>query len=170
MNRTDIDTYLSRHKGKPTSTVPWEAKAIKWLLQQIDATQTDVAQLFDTLPPHSDEAEAAVLGCMILEPTDNSPVPSTDFYQERHRLICNCIGSLYALRGTVDMVLLKNHMEDKGTLDAVGGVPYLMELAKSVPYATNVEHYASIVRDKANRRRQIEAAVASMKKAYNGAM
>jgi replicative DNA helicase len=49
----------------------------------------------------------------------------------------------------IDVVTLMDDLARRNELDAAGGVAYLSQLADGLPRATNVEHYARIVKEKA---------------------
>ncbi|QQE13961.1 replicative DNA helicase [Planctomycetota bacterium] len=128
--------------------------------------------LFEKLPPHALEAEAAVLGSIILDCRVCGDVlqiikGASDFYKSAHSAIYEVLVELYDKTQSVDMVQLNQRLVDKKLLDQVGGLDYLMELAESVPSATNAAYYARIVRDKAKLRGLIEASGKILYDAYN---
>lgn len=105
--------------------------------------------------PSSQNAEAAVLGSMCLDP-QTIPVASeilkvTDFFWPANQIIFECLCEMFADNdgGGVDGVLLRNKLEKKGKLEEVGGVDYLAAILESVPTAANIIHYARIVNTKA---------------------
>ncbi len=121
-----------------------------------------VQKLFDKESPQAVEAEMALLGSMILEPkviTDVLSVVSgpEDFYKESHGQIYKALLEIYDRRDAGDLVQTVTHMRDLGILDLCGGENYLVELANSVPTATNAPHFARIVAEKARLRRLIDA-------------
>ena len=58
----------------------------------------------------------------------------------------------------IDLVSLSAKLSDKGVLERVGGRAYLAELIQSIPPASNVRHYAELVKKKYTLRRLIAAA------------
>lgn len=105
--------------------------------------------------PSSQNAEAAVLGSMCLDP-QTIPVASeilkvTDFFQPANQIIFECLCELFNNNsgGGVDGVLLRDKLEKKGKLKEVGGVDYLAKIFQSVPTAANITYYANIVNTKA---------------------
>ncbi|MFW6060120.1 MAG: replicative DNA helicase [Phycisphaeraceae bacterium] len=128
-----------------------------------DPRQGELAKLFEKLPPHAPEAEAALLGSMILDWRVVGEVvqiikSAEDFYTPAHAAIYEALVELYDLHQSIDVVQLNQRLKDKQQLDKVGGVDYLVELAESVPSAASAAHYAQIVRDKAVLRHLIDAA------------
>ena len=80
-----------------------------------------------------------------------------DLYVPAHREIFKVITQLLRNSKAIDLVTVKNELIAREKLEAVGGVEYLIQLAESVPSATNAPYYAGIVQDKATLRRLEEA-------------
>ncbi|EAW6224171.1 replicative DNA helicase [Salmonella enterica] len=104
-------------------------------------------------PPHSIEAEQAVLGGLML---DNGRwddvaerVVADDFYPRPHRQIFIEMGRLQENGSPIDLITLSESLERQGALDRVGGFAYLAELSKNTPSAANICAYADIVRERA---------------------
>jgi replicative DNA helicase len=57
----------------------------------------------------------------------------------------------------LDVVTLAEKMADDGTLDKIGGISYLIEIANNTPSAANILSYARIVADRAMDRKISEA-------------
>ncbi|MCC7114570.1 MAG: replicative DNA helicase [Burkholderiales bacterium] len=104
------------------------------------------------LPPHSLEAEQAVLGGLLLdnEAADKigDVVSANDFYSEAHRVVYEHAAKLIGEGRPADAVTLAESLASAGRLDYVGGLAYLGALVQSVPTAANIRHYAQIVRDR----------------------
>ncbi|MES0328330.1 MAG: replicative DNA helicase [Gammaproteobacteria bacterium] len=104
------------------------------------------------LPPHSIEAEQAVIGGLLL---DNRAwekiadrIHEKDFYRHDHRLIFRAIGSLESKTQPFDVVTLSESLAYNEELEEVGGLAYLGRLAKDTPSAANIVAYADIVRER----------------------
>jgi hypothetical protein len=108
------------------------------------------------LPPHSREAEQAVLGSMLRDNTVIRAVvrilESSQFYMDAHQRIFRTIVALWQAGKAVDLVTLADALHDLGMIADIGGYVYLAELWDAAPTAANAEHYARIVRDKFGRR------------------
>jgi replicative DNA helicase len=121
--------------------------------------------------PRDDDAEKAVLGALLLDPQAIAKVLDTlapgDFYAERHRHIYAGVEGLFGDGKPIDSAMLAAALAGLGVLDQVGGRAYLAELQEAVPTAATVEHYAAIVRAKAEKRALIEAGQASMALGYD---
>ena len=111
--------------------------------------------------PHDTHAEQAVLGAMLLSAAAAagclSALSPDDFYRPSHQLIFAAIRTLVRADQPADAVTLFAHLEDAGELRTAGGAVYLHTLIASVPTAANAGYYARIVRDRAIRRRLLEA-------------
>ena len=113
-------------------------------------------------PPHSLEAEVSVLGSMILNnETIDVVVPllkTESFFSPAHQKIYEAALTLHDQQRAVDLVTLRDELDRRDHLDAVGGVEYLAGLVEAVPAAANVEHYAEIAREKAIVRELLQTA------------
>lgn len=116
----------------------------------------------DRLPPHSNEAEQGVLGCVLLSPNDNLGIcvekiksGSEAFYDLRHRTIYEMLVEMYDAKEPIDLITLPQQLKNRSQLDAVGGLPYLTSLIDSVPSAANLGYYLEIVLEKHILRRVI---------------
>jgi replicative DNA helicase len=113
------------------------------------------------LPPHSIEAEQAVLGGLMLDSTAFDQiadrVTAEDFYRNDHRLIFAATAGLIERNQPCDAVTLSGHLESQGLLDQVGGLSYLGSLARDTPTAANIRAYADIVRERSMLRQLISA-------------
>lgn len=111
------------------------------------------------VPPHSLEAERAVLGGVLLE--NNALNAATqiltadDFYSRANALIFEAMCELFRRGQPVDLVTLRAWLVDHGNLQKAGGDEHILSLTETIPTVENIEHHASIVRDKAVVRRLI---------------
>ncbi|MFM2483101.1 replicative DNA helicase [Celerinatantimonas sp. YJH-8] len=123
-------------------------------------TDAQVAAL--KVPPHSFEAEQAVLGGLML---DNNAwddvaehVVEQDFYSRQHRLIFAAMHKLAEQGDPIDLVTVSEELERQEQLGDIGGFAYLGEIAKNTPSAANIRAYAEIVRERAVTRELISVA------------
>jgi replicative DNA helicase len=120
--------------------------------------------------PHSIDAERAVLGTLLVNPgavfTVGAFLKAEHFYRDAHRRIYAAQVALAETGTPCDFVTLKNELIRRGDLDAVGGPSYIVGLSEGTPSTTNVEHYAAIVREKANLRDLITTADKVIASAY----
>ena len=104
------------------------------------------------VPPHSVEAEQAVLGGLLL---DNSTwdaiadrLHAEDFYRRDHQQIFAAIAELSRRNEPSDAVTLAEFLAAKGQGEETGGLAYLAGLARDTPTAANIRAYADIVRER----------------------
>lgn len=122
--------------------------------------QTDVT--VEKSLPHSLEAERAVLGAILL---DNALFDQTaqvlttaDFYLENHRNIFSTMEHLSSGSRAIDSLTLREELQKRNELEAMGGVAYIASLLDGVPRVSSVMHYARIVKEKALLRKLIHSA------------
>ena len=112
------------------------------------------------VPPHSIEAEQAVLGGLLLSSRAwdqvADVVTENDFYREDHRQIFRAIHELSDRAKPCDAVTVTEWFESHGLVDQVDGGSYISQLASSTPSAANVRAYAEIVREKSILRQLID--------------
>ena len=112
-------------------------------------------------PPHSIEAEQAVLGGLLLDTHAWDQVADAinegDFYRPDHRLIFEAIGALAGVGKPCDVVTVSEQLDRTANLDGAGGLAYLSSLARDTPTAANVRAYADIVRERSLLRQLIRA-------------
>ncbi len=104
------------------------------------------------VPPHSVEAEQAVIGGLLLDnrawETIADKLVDEDFYRNDHRMLFAAIRELESRNEPFDAVTLSQRLEQNGQLEQAGGLLYLGRLAKDTPSASNILAYANIVREK----------------------
>ncbi len=103
-------------------------------------------------PPHSIEAEQAVLGGLMLDRAawDNvgDVVTADDFFRPDHKLIFESIASLCSEAQPCDPVTVSEHLQRLGKLNDAGGLSYLGTLTRDTPGAANARAYAEIVKER----------------------
>ncbi|MCX7747858.1 MAG: replicative DNA helicase [Clostridia bacterium] len=113
------------------------------------------------IPPQSIEAEQSVLGSMLLDkeviPTITEILKSEDFYRDDHKEIFEAVMDLFDRAEPIDLITVSEQLKLRGSLDNVGGLEYLTNIASAVPTTANARHYAKIVEEKALLRRLIKA-------------
>jgi replicative DNA helicase len=104
-------------------------------------------------PPHSIEAEQAVLGGLMLDRAawDNvgDVVTAEDFFRPDHTLIFESIAALCSEAQPCDPVTVSEHLQRLGKLQDAGGLAYLGTLTRDTPGAANARAYAEIVKERA---------------------
>src|SRR6202165_4410080 len=122
-------------------------------------------------PPHSTQAEEAVLGSVLkngLSIADVLPfLKPHHFYEMRHRHIWAAMGALFERAAPLDYHTIAEELAHQGTYESAGGLLYLSELNLATPSAAHIENYARIVLAHAVRRRYISAAQQVAELAWN---
>jgi replicative DNA helicase len=110
------------------------------------------------LPPHSQQAEQAVLGGLMIDSRlideVSEIIQTSDFFAPKHRIIYEAIHKVYASGDGIDLVTVCEAISD---LDDIGGIAYVAEIAMNTPGAANTKGYAKAVKLKAQERAIISA-------------
>ncbi len=124
----------------------------------------------DRTLPHNLEAERSVLGAILIHNDAFNQAAEVlnprDFYRDAHRRIFEKMIQLSERGNAIDFITLKEELSKSGELDEVGGPAYVASLVDGLPHATNVEHYARIVREKSTLRNLIFSANKILATAY----
>ncbi|MGN0475791.1 MAG: replicative DNA helicase [Ruminococcus sp.] len=112
--------------------------------------------------PYSPEAEQALLGAILMEPTCIDRVmgivPSPDyFYIQTHKVIYGKMLEMFTESRPLDLVTLLEAVKGERDYDEATGKTYIVSLADNCPSISNVEEYARLVRDKYSLRQLITA-------------
>jgi replicative DNA helicase len=110
----------------------------------------------DRLPPHSEEDERGVLGCVLAAPDQVLPILAERrvqegwFYDLRHRTIFAALMRLQSARTEqpVEFLSLCRTLKEMEMLEQVGGVEYLGTIQDSVPSAAQLPVYLEVVRNR----------------------
>ena len=112
-------------------------------------------------PPYDEQAEASVLGAMLLDKsaitTAVEIIHAEDFYYDSHKAIFEGILRLYNKNEPADMITLSDFLKKSGQLEAVGGYTYLGRLTSGAGAVSNTEAYANIIKEKSTLRALIRA-------------
>ena len=111
--------------------------------------------------PHDPEAEAAVLGALLIDGDAlhrvTPVIKPEDFHRPRHQFCFAACLAVFSRQEAIDQITVARELQTQGRLEHVGGLPYLGQLIAGTPTSVNVEHYAAIVAETAAKRRIIEA-------------
>ena len=113
------------------------------------------------MPPHNLEAEASVLGSLMLDRNAIVRVADflrpDDFYLDHHAQVFRAALNLYDRADPIDLLTLAAELETMRVLERIGGQAFLAELESGVPTAANVEYYGHLVEEAATKRKLISA-------------
>src|SRR5690349_6160809 len=100
--------------------------------------------------PHNLDAEAAVLGSVLLRPdalVELDTLEVEHFYDHRHKVVWQAMRNLEAAHRPIDVVTVELEIQKTGKLEAIGGVALLGELALRTATVENAVAYAQAVQD-----------------------
>ncbi|HHF9071379.1 TPA: DnaB-like helicase C-terminal domain-containing protein [Escherichia coli] len=110
-------------------------------------------------PPHSIEAEQAVIGGLLLDDDSSERVQKVlamlkpdSFYSRPHKILFEEITRMHREQKPVDGLTLFDELERKSLTASVGGFAEIAEIAKNTPSAANIVAYAMQVRETAMER------------------
>lgn len=113
------------------------------------------------IPPHSLEAEQSVLWSLLIDKdwflVISDFLSKEDFYDDRNAKIYETMLELYMKNKPIDIITVKERLDDKKILDEVWWLPYIIELTEIVPTSSNIFEYATIVKNKSINRKLIKA-------------
>ena len=134
--------------------------------------QTNQNEYTRGVPPHDAMAEQAVLGSMFLDREAASlaleMLTGESFYRPDHRMVFEAAEELYRTGAPIDIITVKNKLEEKGQFEQIGGISFLATISAAVGSSVNVRHYAAIVEEKSVLRRLIRTAGDISQKSYDG--
>ncbi|MBQ2432190.1 MAG: replicative DNA helicase [Peptococcaceae bacterium] len=103
--------------------------------------------------PQSLEAEQAVLAAMFNDKDAILEVipllRETDFYRHDHGVLYATMRSMNEQGVPIDLVTITAQLDKDGNLEKAGGITYVAQIANSIGSASNIVHYANIVKEKA---------------------
>ena len=111
------------------------------------------------IPPHSIEAEQAVLGAMLMNKdavmVASEIITGEDFYQTAYGIIFDSVVDLFKEGKPVDLITLQEQLKAKNVPPEISSMEFVKDLLEGTQTSANVKYYAEIVRDKAVLRKLI---------------
>lgn len=122
------------------------------------------------VPPHDLEAEQAVLSSIFMDRDAAAAafelLVGDDFYRPDHKEVFEAALELYRTSSPIDVITVKNKLDEKNLFEQLGGIQFLSSLASSAGSSVNIKHYARIVEEKALLRRLIRLNADIMQESY----
>ena len=110
--------------------------------------------------PHDADAEQAVLSSILMDKDAAAGgfeiLKAEDFYSPENKAVFQAAFQLYTKGDPIDVVTVKNQLEENGVFTEIGGVETLANIAGAVGSSVNVKSYAKIVEEKSVLRRLIK--------------
>jgi len=110
-------------------------------------------------PPNDPDAELAVVSSILFDPAAIDAayellVPD-DFYRHDYKACYAAMVELFTTNKPIDLVTLKNRLEERGEYEQVGGRDLFASIATASSTSANIAYYSKIVAEKALRRKLI---------------
>lgn len=106
--------------------------------------------------PHSVEAEAGLLACVLAKPAlaaELSRLPADFFYDLRHATLAAALREMHRTGAVIDLTTVYAWLKERKAIRDVGGMPYLSELPDKSPSPENWPYFLAICREKYGLRR-----------------
>jgi replicative DNA helicase len=120
----------------------------------------------DKLPPHDEDAERGVLGCLLVAAQDVAheciaalPMGPKAFYALKHQSLYAVLVEMADACEPIDTITVTSKLRDAKKLEEVGGLPYVASLGEAFISAANVSAYLKIVKQKYIRRALMSACI-----------
>lgn len=125
-----------------------------------------------TTPPHNLEAEEALLGSILIDPSMLSQIvlSAESFYLVKHRWIWEACQALTAEHREIDLLTIQEELDRREQLSEIGGPAYLTRLITLTPSAYHAPDYARFVAEASARRRLIQSAGEVARLAYDAGL
>ncbi|HPI13303.1 MAG TPA: replicative DNA helicase [Spirochaetota bacterium] len=125
----------------------------------------------ELVPPQDIEAEASCLSSALLSRDALLKVieilQPEDFYLDSHREIFGVIVELERKNLPIDLVTVKQRLNDLGRFERIGGDHALVDIYRTVSTSANAEFYARRIKEMSLRRRLIEVSHEVMEKCHD---
>ena len=104
--------------------------------------------------PHSDAAEQAILGSLLIDPrlvpeVIAKGVRPEDFFRETNRKVFELMFNMQAFARVIDPVTLVAEMREKGGFSEEAATNYIVDMMNITPTAANIQEYVTILKDMA---------------------
>ncbi len=129
-------------------------------------------------PPHSQEAERAIIGAILVDSMGrsndrvmdlclSSSITPDSFFDPKNRLIYGSMVEMNRLSKPLDPLSLTEFLKSTDRYEMAGGGAYIEALIEKVPTTAHAEYYIELLKAKALRRTMIERATKVVEKCYD---
>ena len=125
-----------------------------------------------SLPPHSTDAEAALIGGLLLDSENQAYdkiadiVSERDFYHTENKEVFKVIQSLSEESKITDLLTVSDYLDSSTEFEPKPSIEYLSEIVESTAGNSNITEYAKIIREKALLRELIQISSEIAQSAY----
>lgn len=127
--------------------------------------------IINRIPPHSLEAEKAILSTMIIDNNTISDIlekiTEEMFYSTPHQAIFSSVSKLKENNIAVDLTTLSNYILSNELLSKIGSLSYLSEITRSIASTTNLEYYINILKEKSTLRQLLQKSIEIQESVYS---
>jgi len=114
------------------------------------------------LSPHNAEAEAAVLGCILINQNGLYGLKRwfepRFFFLVKHAWIYEAMLALEARHENIDLITVTDELKVRNQVDQIGGAAYILQLTNDTPTHIHLGTYARIVKECWKRRELVALA------------
>ncbi len=125
-----------------------------------------------SLPPHSTDAEAALIGGLLLDSENQAYdkiadiLSERDFYHTENKEVFKVIQSLSEESKVTDLLTVSDYLDSSTEFEPKPSIEYLSEIVESTAGNSNITEYAKIIREKALLRELIQISSEIAQSAY----
>lgn len=127
----------------------------------------------DRLPPYDEQCERALLGCILIDPSETMSlcmernITTADFYDVRCQTVYEMFCGMYEQNEPIDYVTLHSKLASSNAMADAGGVEFVNLLPDASPSAVNASFYLDTLADKTSLRRLIASCTKLVSDAYD---
>ena len=115
-----------------------------------------------SLPPHSSDAEAALIGGLLLDPDNQAYdkiadiLSDRDFYHPENKQVFTTIQLLKEESRVTDLLTVSDYLDSGSDFEEKPSINYLSDVVENTAGSSNIIEYAKIIREKALLRELIQ--------------
>lgn len=129
------------------------------------------SQNLGKIPPQATDIEETVLGAILIESSAFARVSEMlkpeSFYVPAHSKIYKAVCSLFAKSSAIDMMTVIAELKLQGSLEEIGGMFFITQLANRVANSANIVDHAKIIEQKFIQREVIRVCSETLRGAYD---
>jgi replicative DNA helicase len=128
----------------------------------------------DRVPPHTEEGERGILGCLLLDGPKvltvckGKGISVDSFYVTAHKIVWDAVMVLHLTSKPIDILTVGEQLKNSGKSDLIGGLTFLDQIVDATPTIAHAEYYAGMVAEKHKLRMIIKASRESEHSAFSG--
>ena len=125
-----------------------------------------------SLPPHSTDAEVALIGGLLLDSENQAYdkvadiLSERDFYHTENKEVFKVIQKLSEQSKVTDVLTVSDYLDSSTDFESKPSIEYLSEIVESTAGTSNIAEYAKIIREKALLRELIQISSEIAQSAY----